>query len=73
MTTALFRVETAGRVRLARGTIEGAHGETEELEIGAGVETLEPVHRGAVMNDDQIIGDGGDVHRQETSGSALLP
>jgi hypothetical protein len=31
------------------------------------------MHREAVVHDDQIIGDGGDVHRQETSGSALLP
>jgi len=59
--------------QLARRTIERAHVETEEFEIGAGVETLEPMHRDAVVNDDQIIGDGGDVHRQETSGSALLP
>ena len=59
--------------QFAGGTIEGAHGETEELEIGAGVEALEPVHRGAIVHDDQIIGHGGDVHRRETIGSALLP
>lgn len=59
--------------QLAGGTIEGSHRETEELEVGSGVEPVETMHRRAVVHDDQIVGHGGDVHRHETIASRLVP
>ena len=43
-------------------SVERAHHRAEHVVVGVGLQALEPMDHVPVVGDDQVVGDGGDVH-----------